>query len=177
MTSRQTYDAQYAKDRAEIEDLMARYLFAMDYNDFDSYAETFTEDGTLEYARGAVTGRDNIRASAKGFKEAIAGIYCDVDGNPAQLRHVLCQSVVRVEGDKAWHTGFWFEFDNGGAKSAAGRKTILMGTYGIYEDQLKRVNGEWKFFYRNIRNEFLAGRDSGKVNPVLAMDAAAQASL
>ena len=35
----------YAQDRAEIEDLMARYLFAMDYHDYDAYAECFTEDG------------------------------------------------------------------------------------------------------------------------------------
>ena len=170
------YPENYAKDRAEIEDLMARYLFAMDYNDFDTYADTFTEDGTLEYARGSVTGRENIRASAKGFKEAVAGIYTDVDGNPAILRHVLCQSVIRVEGDKAWHTGFWFETANDGPKNEAGRVTPTLGTFGIYEDELVRVDGEWKFAYRNIKNEFLPGRESGAVNPVMAMDAKAEGS-
>lgn len=164
------YPPNYAQDRAEIEDLMARYLFAMDYNDFDTYAETFTEDGTLEFARGAVTGRENIRAAAKGFKEAVAGIYTDVDGNPAILRHVLCQSVIRVEGDKAWHTGFWFETANDGPREASGRFTPTLGTFGIYEDELMRVNGEWLFAYRNIKNDFLAGRESGSDNPVLAMD-------
>ena len=171
------YPATYAQDRAEIEDLMSRYLMAMDYNDFDTYADTFTEDGTLNYATGTVTGRENIRAEAKAFKERVGKMFTDVEGKPALLRHVLCHSTIRVEGDKAWHTGFWFEFDNGGPISAAGRKTILMGTYGIYEDELHRVDGEWKFFYRNIRNEFLPGRDSGTINPVLAMDAKAQASL
>ncbi len=165
------YTPSYATDRAEIDDLLARYLFAMDYNDFDTYADTFTENGTLEYARGSVTGRDNIRSSAKGFKEAVAGIYTDVDGNPAVLRHVLCQSVIRVEGDKAWHTGFWFECANDGPRIAeGGRFTPTLGTFGIYEDVLERVDGEWKFSYRNIRNEFLAGRESGPDNPVLAMD-------
>jgi ketosteroid isomerase-like protein len=170
------YTPDYAKDRAEIEDLMARYLFAMDYNDFDTYAETFTEDGTLEYARGSVTGRENIRASAKGFKEAIAGIYVDVDGNPAVLRHVLCQSVIRVEGDKAWHTGFWFECANDGPKidvkgtPDGKRVTPMMGSFGIYKDELVRLDGQWKFSYRNILNEFLPGRESGSANPVLAMD-------
>jgi len=165
-----TYSDTYAKDRAEIEDLMARYLFAMDYNDFDAYAETFTEDGTLEYARGSVTGRENIRASAKGFKEAIAGIYQDVDGNPAVLRHVLCQSVIRVEGDQAWHTGFWFETANDGPHHSSGRLTPTIGTFGIYEDELVRVDGEWKFSYRNILNEFLEGRESPEENPVAIMD-------
>lgn len=167
------YAATYAQDRAEIEDLMARYLFAMDYNDFDSYAAMFTEDGTLEFARGAVTGRDTIRAAAQGFKQAIAGIYTDVDGNPAVLRHVLCHSAIRVEGDKAWHTGMWFECANDGPRGASGRLTPTLGTFGTYEDELVRVDGEWLFAYRNIRNEFLDGRASGPDNPVLAMDAKA----
>jgi hypothetical protein len=170
------YAPTYAQDRAEIEDLMARYLMAMDYNDFDTYADTFTEDGTLDYATGTVTGRENIRAESKAFKERVGKMFTDVDGQPSLLRHVLCHSVIRVEGDLAWHTGFWFEFDNGGPKNEKDRKTILMGTYGIYEDQLKRVDGEWQFFYRNIRNEFLPGRDSGPANPVLAMDALAVAA-
>jgi len=168
------YPENYARDRAEIEDLMARYLFAMDYNDFDTYADTFTEDGTLEYARGSVSGRESIRESARQFKQAVAGIYQDVDGNPAVLRHVLCQSVIRVEGDSAWHTGFWFETANDGPRDAGGRFTPTLGTFGVYEDVLARVEGEWKFAYRNIRNEFLPGRESGSVNPVLAMDAKAE---
>lgn len=169
------YAPDYAKDRAEIEDLLARYLMAMDYNDFDTYADTFIEDGTLEFARGAVTGRENIRAAAKGFKEAVGSIYQDVDGNPAILRHVLCQSVIRVEGDRAWHTGFWFECANDGPRTPDGKRfTPTLGTFGIYEDEMVRVDGEWKFSYRNIRNEFLAGRESGSANPVLAMDAKAE---
>lgn len=170
------YPPTYAQDRAEIEDLMSRYLFAMDYNDFDTYADTFTEDGTLNYATGTVTGRENIRAEAKAFKERVGKMFVDADGNPSLLRHVLCHSTIRVEGDRAWHTGFWFEFDNGGPKNDKNRPTILMGTYGIYEDELRRVNGEWKFYYRNIRNEFLPGRESGAENPVRRMDAKADAA-
>jgi ketosteroid isomerase-like protein len=169
------YPDSYANDRAQIEDLMSRYLFAMDYNDFDTYADTFTEDGTLNYATGIITGRENIRAEAKAFKERVGTMFTDIDGKPSLLRHVLTHSTIRVDGDKAWHTGFWFEFDNGGERNAAGRKTILMGTFGIYEDELRRVDGEWKFYYRNIRNEFLDGRDSGTDNPVLRMDAKAEA--
>ncbi|MEO5597256.1 MAG: nuclear transport factor 2 family protein [Novosphingobium sp.] len=42
----------YADDRAEIEDLMARYLFALDFFDADTYADTFTQDGVLDWAMG-----------------------------------------------------------------------------------------------------------------------------
>ena len=127
------YDASYAQDRAEIEDLMARYLFAMDWNDFNSYADCFTEDGALDYARGTTEGRENIRAEAKRFKEQIGAIYTDVDGNPAVLRHLLTQSVIRVEGDRAWHTGMWFEMANDGPRTDdGGRFTPTVGTFGTY---------------------------------------------
>ena len=165
------YPDSYASDRAEIEDLMARYLFAMDHNDFDTYAETFTEDGVLDYAAGQTRGRENIRAEAKQFKENVGAIYRDVDGNPAILRHVLAHSVIRVEGDKAWHTGFWFEMANDGPRTPDGRRlTPTLGSFGTYEDELVRVDGHWRFAYRNIRNEFLAGRETMKDNPVLSMD-------
>ena len=165
------YADTYASDRAEIEDLMARYLFAMDHNDFDTYAETFTEDGVLDYAAGQTRGRENIRAEAKKFKENVGAIYRDVDGNPAILRHVLAHSVIRVEGDEAWHTGFWFEMANDGPRTPDGRRlTPTLGSFGTYEDELVRVDGRWRFAYRNIRNEFLAGRETMKDNPVLSMD-------
>jgi hypothetical protein len=44
----QTDALQYAAGRAAIEDLIARYLFALDWNDFDTFAATLTEDATFE---------------------------------------------------------------------------------------------------------------------------------
>jgi ketosteroid isomerase-like protein len=159
------YGENYARDRAEIEDLMARYLFAMDWNDFDTYADTFTEDGVLDYARGVTSGRENIREEARRFKENVGQWYVDHEGKPAKLRHVLCQSVIRVEGERAWHTGFWFEMANDGPEGA-----LKMGTFGHYEDELLRVSGKWKFARRKIYNEFLEGRNSGLENPVCLID-------
>ena len=46
----------YAEDRAAIEDLQARYLFALDFHDPDLYVSTFTEDGILDYGSGDVKG-------------------------------------------------------------------------------------------------------------------------
>lgn len=158
----------YAEDRARIEDLMARYLFALDWNDFETFGQTLTEDAEFEYARGTAYGRDNIIETIKGFKQRIGEIYKDEDGNPAVLRHVLAQTVIRVEGDKAWTTAFWWEMAN----NAPGKKPLL-GTFGIYEDELRRENGAWLFSKRRVLNEFLPGRESSKDNPVLAMDAKA----
>ncbi len=169
----QTYDVQYAVDRAAIEDLMARYLFALDWNDFDTFAATFTEDAVFDYARGTLEGRDNIVATIKEFKERIVEIYRDGDGNPGVLRHVLGQTVIRVEGDRAWTRAFWWEASNGGPRNEHDRLTPEFGSFGIYDDELVKQDGQWLFSKRRILNEFLPGRESGKENPVLGMDAAA----
>ncbi len=161
----------YADDRAEIENLMARYLFAMDWGDFDAYAATFTEDGVLEYASGEAQGRDAIVETVRGFKERIGKVYVDKDGNPAKLRHVVAQTVIRVEGDSAFSTAFWYEMANDGPEGAP-----RIGTFGTYEDQLRRVDGQWLFSRRQINNEFLAGRETGDANPVRKLDELAEAA-
>ena len=164
----QTYDAAYARDRAEIEDLMARYLFALDYNDLDTFIAMFTEDAVFDFARGRIEGKGAILEAVKGFKARIGDIYKDEDGDPALLRHVLAHAVIRVEGDRAWTRSQWFEMANDGPG-----KTLKMGTFGIYEDKLERHDGRWLFSERRILNEFLPGRESGPENPVPAMDSVA----
>ncbi|MXO65174.1 nuclear transport factor 2 family protein [Altericroceibacterium endophyticum] len=163
------YAPSYAQDRAEIEDLMARYLFALDYNDLGTFIDMFTEDAEFEYARGTAVGKDDILATVTGFKKVIGEHYVDESGNPAILRHVLGQTVIRVEGDRAWTRAFWFEMANNGPGDS-----LKMGTFGVYEDELRRVNGSWKFSSRRILNEFLDGRKSGPGNPVSVMDQAAE---
>jgi hypothetical protein len=155
----------YADDRAAIEDLMARYMFALDWNDFHTFGQTFTDDAEFEYARGTARGRAAIVETIHSFKERIGSLYTDEQGKPAVLRHVLAQSVIRVEGDNAWTTSLWWEMANNGPGN-----TPLVGTFGIYEDALRRVDQEWKFSRRRVLNEFLPGRESGRENPVLQMD-------
>ena len=162
----------YAEDRAQIENLMARYLFAMDWDDFDAYAQMFTEDGQLDYASGSARGRAAIVETVKAFKERIGQIYVDAEGKPAKLRHVVAQTVIRVEGDRAWSTALWYEMANDGPGG-----TPKIGTYGTYEDELRRVAGQWQFVRRRINNEFLAGRGTGEVSPVRKLDEAADAAV
>ncbi len=164
------YAPSYAQDRAEIEDLMARYLFAIDYFDWDSYVGTFTQDGILEFASGTTQGREAIRETVAKFSEGISRFYHTADGKPALLRHVILQSSIRVEGDHAWGRSLWLEMANHGPED-----TMKMGTYGIYEDEFRRVDGHWLIAKRRVLNEFIKNRNSGPTNPVRDMDAAAQA--
>ncbi|MBO9518466.1 MAG: nuclear transport factor 2 family protein [Porphyrobacter sp.] len=166
------YSPTYGQDRAEIEDLMARYLFAIDYFDWDAYVATFAEDGELEFASGTSKGREAIRKAVTSFAEGIGRFYHTEDGKAAILRHVILQSSIRVEGERAWGRTLWLEMANHGPGD-----TMKMGTYGIYEDEFKKVDGQWLIAKRRVLNEFIPKRQSGPNNPVADMDAAAEAFL
>ena len=165
------YAPSYAQDRAEIEDLMARYLFAIDYADWDAYVATFAEDGKLEFAGGKYRGRDAIRAAVTRFAEGIGRFYHTEDGKPAILRHVVLQSAIRVEGDRAFARTLWVEMANHGPGD-----TMKMGTYGIYEDDFEKIDGRWLIARRNVLNDFIPNRGTGPENPVAEMDALAEAA-
>ena len=167
-----TYSSHYGQDRAEIEDLMARYLFAIDYADWDAYVATFAPDGELEFASGTSKGHDAIRKAVTDFAKGIGRFYHTADGKPAKLRHIILQSVIRVEGNRAWARSQWLEMANHGEGDQP-----KIGTYGEYEDQLVRENGRWLFAKRRVLNEFIKNRGSGPDNPVRQMDGVADASL
>jgi hypothetical protein len=166
-----TYGPTYGQDRAEIEDLMARYLFAIDYADWDAYVATFAPDGELTFASGTSKGREAIRAAVTRFAEGIGRFYHTEDGQPAKLRHIVLQTVIRVEGDRAWGRSQWLEMANHGPGDEP-----KIGTYGIYEDEFVKLDGRWLIARRNVLNEFIPSRNSGPENPVAEMDAVAAAS-
>ena len=137
----------YAEDRAAIEDLQARYLFALDFHDPDLYVSTFTEDGVLDYGNGDVKGRQAI-------KDVIAKMPAPaaVAGKRAgAARHNISNIVIKVDGNKATGVSYWFHYSNDNPD----RRGVFDG-FGHYEDTLIKVNGKWLFTKRKIYNE---GRD------------------
>ena len=134
----------YAEDRAAIEDLQARYLFAMDFHDPDLYVTTFTEDGILDVGSGQIKGRQAIKDVIARMPQPKA-----TEGmRPAVGRHNISNIVIKVEGNKATGRAYWFHYSNDNPKRAG-----VFDGFGHYEDQLVRVNGQWYFTKRRIYNE------------------------
>ena len=156
-------EGNYAEDRAKIEDLQARYLFALDFRDADAYAATFTENGVLDYGAGKIQGRQAIR-------EMVAGMRATADKQraedksglrPAAGRHNISNIVLDIDGNRATGTAYWFHMGNANPQRGA-----QLNSFGHYEDELVKVDGEWLFSLRKIYNEQVAEWVAGFENPI-----------
>jgi uncharacterized protein (TIGR02246 family) len=149
VSSRSTTQSSYAEDRAQIEDLQARYMFALDFHDPDTYASTFTEDGVLDYGP-VVKGRDAIKKviADMGKRVPVQAAQDTSDQRPVVGRHNISNITIKIEGNKAEGRAYWFHYGNNNAKRTAG-----LDSFGHYEDEMVKVDGKWLFSKRKIYNE------------------------
>jgi uncharacterized protein (TIGR02246 family) len=124
------------EDRFAVQDLFVRYATALDAGDVAGIVSCFTADATLESpVLGALAGPDNIRAFAERFSRFQA------NGN--QLRHVLSNFAVTVDGDTARATCYLVNILTRDGKT-------VMGPPGRYDCTLHRVSGRWLFHRRLV---------------------------
>jgi hypothetical protein len=150
MTSSEVNVSSYAEDRALIEDLQARYMFALDFRDLDKYIATFTEDGILDIGEGEWRGRETIRKIIESMprpEDPPAGKDSTKSYPPAG-RHSITNIVIKIDGNKASGRAYWFYMSNDNPE-----RNATLGCYGHYEDEMVKVNGTWLFSKRKIYNE------------------------
>ncbi len=144
----------YAEDRAQIEDLQARYMFALDFHDIDTYVSTFTEDGVVDIVGMKWQGHEEIRKMLESMSQnspegkAKPAAKEEKKLYPATGRHNITNIVLKIDGDKAVGRAYWFHYGNNNPD----RKAVL-DSYGHYEDEMVKVNGQWLFSKRVIYNE------------------------
>jgi ketosteroid isomerase-like protein len=150
----------YAEDRALIEDLQARYMFALDFKDVDAYLATFTEDGVLDIGTGEIKGHEAIRKIISGMPSNQAAAKDAAKPYPATGRHNITNIVIKVEGNTAKGVAYWFHYGNNNPK-----RTATLNSYGHYVDEMEKVNGKWLFKKRRIYNEQVADWIAPPGNP------------
>lgn len=159
--TRVTYDNRYGRDRAEIDDLLSRYLFALDWQDPELYGDVFAPDGVLIWAGGTVNGRAAIVQELRNAKAADERTNAATPAlRPFKRRHFVSNFVVRIEGDRATARSLWFEFNNDNAD-----RRPYVGAYGHLEDELQRVDGRWLIARHQVFNEQREGMTAGAANP------------
>lgn len=151
----------YAEDRAQIMDLQARYLFALDFFDMDAYVSTFTPDGVLDIIGQQAKGRDEIRKMLEGSRPVFDPATQGTEGAYRPTgRHNITNIVLKIDGDKATGRAYWFHYGNNNPERRA-----VLDAYGHYEDEMVKVNGEWLFSKRTIYNEAVAEWIAPPPNP------------
>ncbi|NLT68310.1 MAG: nuclear transport factor 2 family protein [Acidobacteria bacterium] len=151
----------YAEDRAQIMDLQARYLFALDFFDMDAYVSTFTPDGILDIIEYQAKGRDEIRKRLEESRPVFDQAAQSTEGayRPSG-RHNITNIVLRIDGDRATGRAYWFHYGNNNPERRA-----VLDAYGHYEDEMVKVDGQWLFSKRTIYNEAVEKWIAPPANP------------
>src|SRR5207344_856341 len=78
-------------DRLEIQDLMARYGFAVDGQDWDAYRRVFTPTATIDYSDSG-----GMRAELEEIVAWISVVLAPYAG----LQHNMTNHVAEIDGDR-----------------------------------------------------------------------------
>jgi len=139
----------YADDRALIENMSNHYMVAVDAGDIETVMNTWADDGVLDWVGGVEHGKAEIREAMSKFGGGAVMGTLPADATERQrTRHQIINHVINVDGDTATSFAYWFAMTN---RTTHGQIEFLY--MGHYEDELVRVNGEWKFKKRTVYNE------------------------
>jgi ketosteroid isomerase-like protein len=129
-----TLSLQEVSDRLEIQELIARYSYALDRGDLDALDELFTPDAVLDYtATGA------IRGSLEEMKAFVAEAFTMFEGT----QHLTTQTLLQfsddgntAHGKSACHNPMVFGGENK-------PKMMIVGLW--YVDTFVRTPDGWRF--------------------------------
>jgi len=132
------------QDRAEIQELVARYVTALDTRDPDMYASVFTEDAVYEVTGTVYRGRAAIRKIVTDLQESRA--RAEAQGTPTtDLYHVMSNSSIElISSIEARHTSY------AQTVRAAEGGQFIVGFMGRYEDVIVKRDGRWQIQTRKL---------------------------
>lgn len=126
-----------ARDKAAIAELIARYNYAIDHNDYQGWANTFAPEGVFHGIIGKfavhkeldkfIASVKNLTATSPNLRHYVTNILPEINGNEARCTCFLLMTSTTKEG---------------GSKIAAA---------GEYEDRLVKRDGQWLFLERIVR--------------------------
>src|SRR4051812_14269764 len=103
------------EDRFKINDIMVRYTTCLDAGDTEGVVSCFTPDGVVDSPiSGSYEGHERIRFFASRNAD-------NKKQNGAQLRHVISNMVIDVQGDQAHAQWYLLDF-----LTTRGKKTELL---------------------------------------------------
>ncbi len=139
----------YEKNVNEIVSLTVKYCWALDERDWDSLSEVFSSDAFAKYG---VTEHKGIDSIIEKCQKALLPLDFS--------HHMVTNHVVELEGDEAT-CKCYFQAQHVRNSTPGGVNFIIAGKY---EDELTRINGEWKISSRVLTKIWTEGNEK-VVNP------------
>ena len=127
------------EDKFAIEELIARYNQSLDAGDYATWVACWADDAILDGIGKLLTGKAQIQAFADQYEGSTRS---KING----LKHYTVNILSKIDGDTA-QSGSYLQLVNTTDK---GVKIIFTGRY---EDDLKRVNGQWQFARRKLHQD------------------------
>ena len=132
------------EDRIAVEDVMARYVWAVDSLDADGYVAVFTEDAVIDSNGSISKGHAAIR-------KIVTGLIQRRDDNKAKglpaanLYHVISSPRITFpKAGEALHQAYWQTV----RRDKDGR--MIAAAMGRSEDRLVKRNGRWLIQSRTL---------------------------
>ncbi len=137
---------QEAKDRLEINELLARYSWAMADRDWDTWQSVFAPDATVDY--GTAGGPVGTPAEAA---EAFAAMFVMFDVAMSQVTNVM---ISFESADRATSRSMYRMLMRVPG-SGEGATPSFMEAQGDYDDTLVRTDAGWKILRRFERLAYI----------------------
>ena len=135
------------RDIEALKNLKARYCHLVDARQWNELAELFTEDATCDYGFfGVYNGRAEIMN--KFFREL-------VESASSFMVHMVHNPLIEVRGGTA--SGTWYLT----AQTTTQPVNQAMWVMGIYRDQFKRIDQQWKLSSLKFEFKYYAPYEDG----------------
>ncbi len=141
-----TDSQQESENRAQIEKLMWQYVRALDTENPDAYAATYTPDGQFGTGAKAVKGRAALKEMIAGLRQQAAQAEAKGQKRPP-MYHVLLNGYVSFpDRDHAHMEAYWLTVFGQEGRNVP----VRVAAAGHEVDELVRVNGQWLIQLRDV---------------------------
>ena len=137
------------EDRAQIDKLMWQYVRALDTENPDAYAATYTPDGQFGTGAKAVKGSAALKKMIADLRQQAAQAEAKGQKRPPMYHMLLNGYVGFPEKDRAHMEAYWLTVFG----QAGQNVPVRVAAAGREVDELVRVNGQWLIQLRDVTPE------------------------
>ena len=136
-----------AQDRMQIEKLMWQYIRALDTENADAYAATYTPDGEFGSGANAIKGHEALKKMILDLRQRAADAEAKSGEKRPPMYHMIANSYLEfVDKDHARLQAYWMTV----FAQAGPNVPVRVAAAGREVDELVRVSGQWLIKARDV---------------------------